>query len=52
MDFVTGLSMLKSHNVILVVVDQLSKEHYYISYTAAEESITLEETAQMLYYNV
>jgi hypothetical protein len=37
--------MSEGYNAILVVVDQLSKERYYILYIAAEEGITSEETA-------
>jgi hypothetical protein len=52
MDFVTGLSISEGHNAILVIVDRLSKEHYYIPYTAVEEGTNLEETARILYHNV
>jgi hypothetical protein len=52
MNFITDLSISEGHNAILVVVDRLSKERHYISYIAAEEGTTSEETARMLYYNV
>ena len=52
MDFITGLPVLEGHNAILIVVNHLSKKRHYISYMAAKEGITLEETAQMLYQNV
>ncbi|ERF73970.1 hypothetical protein EPUS_09420 [Endocarpon pusillum Z07020] len=52
MDFVTGLPTSEGYNAILVVVDQLSKERYYIPCTAVEEGTTSEETAKMLYKNV
>jgi hypothetical protein len=44
--------MSKGHNAILVIVDRLSKERYYILCIAAEEGTTSEETARMLYHNV
>jgi hypothetical protein len=44
--------MLEGYNTILVVMDRLSKERYYIPYIAVEEGTTSEETARMLYHNV
>ena len=52
MDFIMGLPVLEGYNIILIVVNRLSKERYYISYMAAKEGITLKKTAQILYQNV
>jgi len=42
MDFVTGLPLYKNIDTILIVVDRLSKEYYYIAYKAGEERTTIE----------
>jgi len=49
MDFVTGLPLYKNIDAILIVVDRLSKERYYIAYKAREEGTTAEQTARLLY---
>jgi hypothetical protein len=49
MDFITELLVLEGYNAVLVVINQLRKERYYISYTAIEKSMTLKEIAKMLY---
>jgi len=48
-DFVTGLPLCKNIDAILIVVDRLSKERYYIAYKAREEGTTTEQTARLLY---
>jgi len=40
MDFVTGLPLYKGIDAVLIVVDRLSKERYYIAYKAGDEGIT------------
>ena len=52
LDFVTGLLISNGYNAILIVVDRLTKERHYISYTTDENGITTEATAQLLLQNV
>ena len=52
LDFVTGLPISNSYNAILMVVDCLTKERHYISYTTNENGTTIEATAQLLLQNV
>jgi hypothetical protein len=52
MDFIIELSLLEEHNVILMIMNQLSKKRHYVSYIVVKEDITLEETTRMLYRNV
>jgi hypothetical protein len=48
MDFIIKLFLsIKSFNIILTVVDRLSKERYYISYTAENEETSTEETTNL-----
>jgi len=41
-DFVTGLPLYENIDAILIVVNRLSKERYYIAYKAGEEGTTTE----------
>jgi hypothetical protein len=52
MDFVIEMSLSREYNVILIIIDWLSKKRYYISYIVAKENTTLKEIARMLYKNV
>ena len=47
-DFVTGLPISNDYNAILMVVDCLTKERYYIPFTTDENDTTMEATAQLL----
>jgi len=49
MDFVTGLPLCEDMDAILMVVDRLSKERYYIPCKAGDEGTTSEQTAKLLY---
>jgi len=49
MDFVIGLLLYKNIDAILIVVDRLSKERYYIAYKARKEGTTTEQIAKLLY---
>jgi len=40
MDFVTGLPLYEGIDAVLIVVDRLLKERYYIAYKASNEGIT------------
>lgn len=51
-DFETGLPTDKGYNAVLIVVDQLTKERCYISYTTEEHDITAEVTTYLLLKNV
>jgi hypothetical protein len=49
MDFITGLLLsTEGFNIILIVVNRLSKERHYIPYIAGEEETSAEETANLL----
>ena len=51
MDFITGLPMTKEgKNVILNVMDRLSKERHYLACTSDDNGTTTEETLKMLIY--
>ncbi len=52
LDFVTGLPISNSYNVILIVVDRLTKERHYIPCSTDENGTTTEATAQLLLQNV
>jgi hypothetical protein len=53
MDFVTGLSKSKKgFNVILMIVDRLTKMHHYVSCVAEEDGTTAEETVRLLINHV
>jgi len=40
MDFIIELPLYKGIDAILIVVDRLLKERYYITYKASDEGIT------------
>lgn len=44
LDFITGLLINNSYNVILIVVDHLTKERHYIPYIEDENGTTMEAT--------
>jgi hypothetical protein len=49
MDFIIGLLLfIKGFNTILIIIDRLFKERYYILYTAKEEGTSAKETANLL----
>jgi hypothetical protein len=53
MNFVTELSKSKDgFNVILMMIDRLTKMHHYISCVAEEEETTAKETARLLINHV
>ncbi len=52
LDFVTGLFINNGYNTILMVVDCLTKEKYYISYTIDKNGTTTEATTQLLLQNI
>ncbi len=52
MDFVIDLPESEGYNAILIVIDRLSKERYYIPYSTKENGTDIEATAQMIIQNV
>ncbi len=52
LDFETGLPPSNGYNTVLMVIDQLTKEKYYILCTTDENGITAEDTAYLLLSNV
>ncbi len=52
LDFVTSLPISNAYNIILIVVDCLIKEKYYIPYSMNENSTTTETTTKLLFQNV
>jgi hypothetical protein len=52
LDFVIELSDNKEYNAILMIINQLSKMHHYISYIIDENDTTVEETAKLLIQHV
>jgi hypothetical protein len=48
MDFVTSLSLSESKNIIFVVINRLTKEHYFIPCFAREKGTLAEETTRMI----
>ena len=48
MNFITNLLDSKDYNVILIVIDILSKERYYIFCSTDDEKISVEVTINLL----
>ena len=48
MDFIVGLPKSEDYNAIFVVIDRLTKERHYMSYTAEADGTSAEATADML----
>ena len=48
MDFITGIPEVDGRNAILTVINRLSKERYYIAYTASKEGTSAEATTGLL----
>jgi hypothetical protein len=51
-DFVTSLFESREYNVILMMIDRLSKMHHYISCITDENETTAKETAKLLIQHV
>ena len=49
LDFVTGLPISNSYNIILMVVDWLTKERHYILCITDKNGTTTKATAQLLF---
>jgi hypothetical protein len=52
LDFVTSLLESREYNVILMMIDRLSKMHHYISCIIDENETTAKETAKLLIQHV
>jgi hypothetical protein len=52
LDFVTSLLENREYNVILMMIDRLSKMHHYISCITDENETTAKETAKLLIQHV
>jgi hypothetical protein len=52
LDFVTKLSDSRDYNAVLMIVNKLSKMHYYISCTTDENETTIKETVKLLIQHV
>ncbi len=52
MNFIMELSELEKFNIILNIIDWLTKERYYIIYITINKSMTAENTVRILYKNV
>jgi hypothetical protein len=48
MDFITGLPLSEGKNAIFVVVNRLTKEHYFIPCFAREKGTSVKETTRMI----
>lgn len=51
-DFIIGLPISNGYNIILIVVDCLTKKRYYIPYSMYKNGTTIEATIQLLFQNV
>jgi len=49
LNFVIGLPECEGIDAILIVVDRLLKERYYIAYKAGDEGTSAEKTAKLVY---
>ncbi len=52
LDFVTGLPPSNGYNTMLMVINQLTKERYYIPCTTDKNGTTAEATAYLLLNNI
>ncbi len=52
LDFVTKLFNNKNYNAVLMIIDRLSKMHYYIFCTIDENKTTIEKTIKLLIQHV
>jgi hypothetical protein len=52
LDFVTNLLESREYNVILMMIDRLSKMHHYISCITDENEITTKETTKLFIQHV
>lgn len=52
LDFVTGLPPNNGYNAVLMVIDQLTKEKYYIPYFTDKNGTTVEATTYLLLNNI
>jgi phenylpyruvate tautomerase PptA (4-oxalocrotonate tautomerase family) len=52
MDFVTSLFLSKGKNIIFVVVNRLTKEHYFILCFTREKRTLVKETTRMIIYYI
>ena len=52
MDFITSLSLLEGYNAIIITVDRLTKERYYIPCFAGENGTSAKTTVDMLIKNI
>ena len=48
MDFMTGLSLFKDYNAIIITINRLIKKRYYIPCFAGEDGILTKVTINML----
>ena len=48
MNYVIGLLESNEYNAILIIVNRLTKERYYVSCIAKEEDISVEVTVEIL----
>ena len=48
MNFITSLFDSENHNAILIVIDILSKERYYILCSTSDEEISVKVTVNLL----
>ena len=51
-NFITELLMSESHNVICTIIDQLTKEQYYILYHWDKSETSVKATAWILIWNI
>ena len=52
LDFIIGSSISKGYNIILILIDCLTKKRYYIPCITDKNGTITEATAQLLFQNV